>query len=340
MRNWIKGAALGLAALMTPLMAPLMTRSASAQELPTVSIGYFPDIWSGGTIAIAQEKGYFEEAGIQVDAQRFTSGAPAIAALGSGNLNISYVGLGPMPQIMRGVAKIVGFDNVTYSDQVLVQADSGIEDIGGLEDRTVLAPRSSGSQILLYLALERAGLSPDDIEELGGSPATIVSAMISKQAEAAALWSPFNAEIADKAGTRTLVSGRDFYPDYVWPGMWVANPDFVEEEEELLKRALWALQKATDWRAENREEAARIAAEAYDLSETSVALAIENTEYFTAEDIANAFSDGTVDRWMAGVNEQLQLIGNLDEPIAPENFVVSAPYVDVQQNGLPGGASQ
>ena len=40
------------------------------------------------------------------------------------------------------------------------------------------------------------------------------------------------------------------------------------------------------------------------------------------------------------VFEQLQLIGNLDEPIAPENFVVSAPYVDVQQNGLPGGASQ
>ena len=327
MKTWNGGAAIGLLALAAGV--------ASAQDRPSVSIGYFPDIWSGGTVAVAQERGYFDEAGIDVELQRFTAGAPAVAALGSGNLDLSYVGLGPMPTIMRGVAKIVGFDNVTYSDQVLVQSDSGIEDVEGLEGQTVMAPRSSGSQILLYLALERAGLEPGDIEELGGSPATIVSAMISGQAPAAAIWSPFNAEIADKADTTTLVSGRDFYPDYVWPGMWVANPGFVEEREEDLERALWALQQATDWRAANREEAAAIAAEAYDLSENSVGLAIENTEYLTAEDIANAFTDGTVDRWMAGVNEQLQLIGNLDEPIDPASFVVSGPYADVQKNGLP-----
>ena len=327
MKHWIKGALAALAAL--------GATAAQAQDMPTVSIGYFPDIWSGGTIAIAQEKGYFEEAGIQVDAQRFTAGAPAIAALGSGNLNMSYVGLGPMPQIMRGIAKIVGFDNVTYADQVLAQADAGIDTVADLAGKTVLAPRSSGSQILLYLALEREGLEPSAIEELGGSPATIVSAMISGQAPAAAIWAPFNAEIADKAGTKVLVSGRDFYPEYVWPGMWIANPDFVENEPELLRRALFALQKATDWRAENREEAAEIAAKAYDLSPASVELAIANTEYFTAEDIAKAFEDGTVDRWMEGVNKQLQLIGNLDEPVDPAEFVVSAPYIETQRDGLP-----
>lgn len=313
----------------------LAASAAQAQDRPSVSIGYFPDIWSGGTVAVAQEQGFFEEAGIDVDLQRFTAGAPAVAALGSGNLDISYVGLGPMPTIMAGVAKIVGFDNVTYSDQVLVQADSGIAEISDLEGQTVMAPRSSGSQILLYLALEQAGLSPDAIEELGGSPATIVSAMISGQAPAAALWAPFNAEIADKAGTEVLVSGRDFFPEYVWPGMWVANPGFVEDEADTLQRALWALQQATDWREANREEAARIAAEAYDLSDVSVELGIANTEYFTAADIAGFFEDGTVERWMEGVNQQLMLIGNLEEPIPTENFVVSAPYIAAQSEGLP-----
>ncbi|PRY20977.1 NitT/TauT family transport system substrate-binding protein [Aliiruegeria haliotis] len=317
------------------LVAVGLAGGASANDLPTVSIGYFPDIWSGGTVTIAQEMGFFEEAGITAELQRFTAGAPAVAALASGQLNMSYVGLGPMPTIMKGVATLVGFDNVTYSDQVLVQPDSGIETIADLKGQTVMAPRSSGSQILLYLALEQAGLSPDDIEELGGSPATIVSAMISKQAPAAALWSPFNAEISDKANTKILSSGRDFYPDYVWPGMWIANPGFVEDEAELLHRALWALQKATDWRAENRDEAAQMAAKAFDLSPLSVELAIENTEYFTADQIASAFTDGTVDRWMAGVNKQLMLIGNLEEPIPSENFVNGAPYIEAAQNGLP-----
>ena len=316
-------------------LALIAAQAAAAQDRPTVTIGYFPDIWSGGTVAVAEAQGYFDEAGIDVELQRFTAGAPAVAALGSGNLDMSYVGLGPMPTIMAGVAKIVGFDNVTYSDQVLVQPDAGISEIADLEGQTVMAPRSSGSQILLYLALEQAGLSPEAIEELGGSPATIVSAMISGQAPAAALWAPFNAEIADKAGTKVLVSGRDFFPDYVWPGMWVANPGFVENEGEALQRALWALQQATDWREANREEAAQIAADAYDLSDASVELAIANTEYFTAEGIAGYFEDGTVDRWMDGVNQQLQLIGNLDEPIPAENFVVSEPYIAAQREGLP-----
>ena len=315
-------------------LATAQTGSAMAQDLQTVSIGYFPDIWSGATVAIADQMGFFEEAGLEVDAQRFTAGAPAVAALASGSLDMSYVGLGPMPTIMQGIAEIVGFDNVTYSDQVLVQADSGIENIAGLSGQTVMAPRGSGSQILLYLALEQEGLGPDDIEELGGNPATIVSAMVSGQAPAAALWSPFNAEIAEMAGTQVLISGRDFYPDYVWPGMWIANPGFADDEE-LLGRALWALQQATTWRAENQQEAAQIAAEMFDLSETAVELAIANTEYFTADDIATAFEDGTVERWMEGVNQQLMLIGNLEEAIPSENFVNGAVYIDVARNGLP-----
>ena len=315
-------------------LAVIQGGAATAQELPTVSIGYFPDIWSGATVAIAEQMGFFDEAGIQVETQRFTAGAPAVAALASGSLDMSYVGLGPMPTIMQGIAEIVGFDNVTYSDQVLVQADSGITEIAGLAGQTVMTPRGSGSQILLYLALEQAGLGPSEIEELGGNPATIVSAMVSRQATAAALWSPFNAEIAEMAGTRILISGRDFYPEFVWPGMWIANPGFADDEE-LLGRALWALQQATTWRAENREDAAQIAAEMFDLSETAVALAIENTEYFTADDIATAFEDGTVERWMEGVNRQLMLIGNLEAPIPSGNFVNGAVYVDVARNGLP-----
>lgn len=312
----------------------LSAGAATAQDLPTVSIGYFPDIWGGAIIEIAEQKGFFEEAGIKVDAQRFTAGAPAVAALASGSLNISFVGLGPMPAIMGGVAKVVGFDSVTYADQIIAQEDSGISSIEDLAGRTVMAPRSSGSQILLYLALQRAGMTPDDIKELGGSPATVVSAMMSKQADAAAIWAPFNAEIVDKTGAKVLASGRDFYPQYVWPGMWIANPSFVEDEPDLLKRALYAIQQANDWRAENRDEAAQIAARAYDLSDESVKLSVANTEYLTSDQIATFFEDGTIEKWMKGVNEQLGIVGALDTPIPSENFLVPGPWIDAATNGI------
>jgi NitT/TauT family transport system substrate-binding protein len=308
--------------------------SGNAAPPDKVSIGYFPDIWSGAIVAIAEQQGFFRQAGIEVEAQRFTAGAPAVAALASGNLQLSYVGLGPMPAIMGGAAKIVGFDNITYSDQVLVLEDSGIQKISDLKGQQVIVPKSSGSQMLLYIALKQAGLKTADIQEVSGSPATIVSAMASKQVKAAAIWSPFNAQIAGAVKTKVLVTGRDFYPNYVWPGLWIANPAFVKTHQDVLQRALWAIQQATDWRAAHRAEAGAIAAKAYDIPASTVEQAMAATQYFTAKELALAFTDGTVNKWMQGVTEQLTLIGALDKPVATSDYIVSQPYVDAQAKGL------
>jgi NitT/TauT family transport system substrate-binding protein len=158
--------------------------------------------------------------------------------------------------------------------------------------------------------------------------------MISKQAQAAAIWSPFNAQISGAVQTKVLATGRDFYPQYVWPGMWMANPDFVQSHGDVLRRVLWAIQQATDWRAAHREEAGAIAAKAYQIPDETVKLAIDATQYFTAKDIAAAYGDGTVDKWMKGVTEQLQLIGVLDQAVPTANYIVSQPYVDAQAHGL------
>jgi NitT/TauT family transport system substrate-binding protein len=314
--------------------AALAAGTVRAQSTETIRIGYFPDIWSGAIVQIADRQRLFQERRLDPDFQRFTAGPPAIAALSSGNLDLAYVGLGPMPTIMKGVANVVGLDNLTFLDQLLVQPEAGVNDVAGLRGKTVMVPRGSGAQILLYLALARAGLKPSDINEVAGNPATIVSAMVAKQAPAAAIWAPFNVEIAQRAGTRVLASGRDFYPEYVWPGFWIAHPGLVQNRPDTLRRALGAIQRATTWRAENRQEAARLAGAAYNLSDTSIEVALANTQWMSAADVAKAFEDGTMERWLGGVNGQLTAIGAIEQPTPPSAFFRPQLYLEAHRSGL------
>lgn len=342
-RRGTKGLAAVLAAAMltSAALSGASTTPAQAEEMPNVSVGYFLDIWSGGTVAVAEEQDYFTKAGLTLDAQRFTAGAPALAAISSGELDISYVGLGPMAKVMNGAAQIVGFDNVTFLDQVLARPDTGINSVKDLAGKQVMTVESSGSQVLLRLGLKQAGLKPDDVKEVAGTPDSIVSAMVTDRVPSAAVWAPFNVNIQKQVpGTKVLLTGRDFYPNYVWPGFWMANKDFVENNRDTFQRTMWAIQQATTWRAANLEESGQLAAQAYDPPKAVVDVSTKNTEWMSTDDMVKAMQDGTVDQWLDGMNEQLQLIGNLETPVPKDRYFNSKDYIQVAKEGLPQGPAE
>ena len=79
-------------------------------ETASVRVAYMPNMGSGSTLVTAQEMGYFEDYGLDVTLTQFQSGPTEIAAMASGDIDISQIGHGAHSLCIEGQAKIFAID--------------------------------------------------------------------------------------------------------------------------------------------------------------------------------------------------------------------------------------
>lgn len=148
---------------------------ATPGELPdigTLQVGFIP-ILGFAPYFVAEEKGYFEEVGLEVELQPFVSGDPMIAPLSTGQLDVGGGEFGPAlmnaidqdldVQIVGALAsQPAGLGAVPLLESADV-ADE-IETVADLQERTVAVNVEMGmAEYLLNEALESEGLSIDDV---------------------------------------------------------------------------------------------------------------------------------------------------------------------------------
>src|SRR5699024_12024749 len=66
--------------------------SSDDNENPTVNVAYMPDIHGATPLIIGEEKGYFEEAGINVNAIEFDDGPTEFEEMVYDDVEIEYIG--------------------------------------------------------------------------------------------------------------------------------------------------------------------------------------------------------------------------------------------------------
>lgn len=102
------------------------------------------------------EQGYFEEVGLTVETFEFQGGPAEIAAMASGDIDISQIGHGAHKLCIQGEAKIFQMDHTTsLSDVVVGNKAKGIETIEDLKGKTVAVSSGTSSEIILEQALAR-----------------------------------------------------------------------------------------------------------------------------------------------------------------------------------------
>ena len=133
-------------------------------EPATVRVAYMPNLGSAGSLFVGIEQGYFEEVGLTVETFEFQGGPAEIAAMASGDIDISQIGHGAHKLCIQGEAKIFQMDHTTsLSDVVVGNKAKGIETIEDLKGKTVAVSSGTSSEIILEQALARAGMTMDDI---------------------------------------------------------------------------------------------------------------------------------------------------------------------------------
>ncbi|HEY0956462.1 MAG TPA: ABC transporter substrate-binding protein [Roseateles sp.] len=161
---------LGAAAAAATLGAPAVLR---AQTGPKIRIGYWP-VAAGLPFYAAVEKGYFKEAGLDVEALKFAGAQQVMEAMlagrcdgssngtGSGNLGVGEIA-------SPGLFKIIATNpsNQKYVlDQFLVPKDSPVKTLAELKGKRVASGPGIQNKVLAMTVLERAGAAGTSATEL------------------------------------------------------------------------------------------------------------------------------------------------------------------------------
>ncbi|MEI4234667.1 ABC transporter substrate-binding protein [Roseovarius sp. D22-M7] len=230
-------------ALILALAAP----PAMAQDKMTLILDWFvnPD---HGPIIVAEELGYFEEAGLEVEvvAPADPSDPPKMVAAGQADLAISY-----QPQLHLQIEnglplRRVGTLVATPLNCLLVLKDGPVETIADLKDRKVGFSVSGVEEVLLSTILGQHGLTLDDIELVSVNWSLSPSLMSGQVAAVIGAYRNFELNQMQIEG----VPGRCFYieeegvPAYD-ELIYVANPDRMDAD--MIRRFLHATERATQY---------------------------------------------------------------------------------------------
>lgn len=286
---------------------------AGGEETPAtvddINVGYIADSNGAMLMAVAEDQGLWEKHGLNVNTSTFTNGPLQIQALGTGDLDFGYIGFGALWLPMSGKASVVAIQSLGKADRVVAQP--GITSMEDLKGKKVGVPEGTSGDTILNLALEKAGMTVDDIDRVPMDPPTAISAFASGQVDAVGLWYPHVDTLVAQVPDAVILAESDDFPDFAFPACQVANTD-ITDRPEILRKYQAVCKEAFTWAAENVDARPALIAAYLDAPEDAVASEQQYVEVLTADEVIAASEDGRVEKWMTGLNEVFVDAGKLD----------------------------
>lgn len=227
----------------------------------------------GNTLHLLKETGFLEEAlaeeGYEVQWEMFTHGGTLMEGIYAGAIDYGHAADGPgiIAQATGKPIVYVGADAPNPEGVgLLVLKKSGIESVADLKGKKVAALENGNHRYLTVLALEKAGLTNDDVEwvfpEDAGQGRTIFE---TEQVDALASYDPYLASAEGELETISLTEGEDYeYPNRTF---YYASTTFAEGNPELLDLILETIDKADQWANENNEDVIELLSDSLGISE-------------------------------------------------------------------------
>ena len=216
-------------------------------------------------VYIAQEKGFYRENNIDVDAVFTRGGGENVQAVVSGDAQIG-LGTGTLAVISAFVkkapikiaaAEITGIDAFWY-----VQSSTPMRKMEDLAAKKVAYSRPGASSHMAVLAIadqiKAKGLKPAEPVSLGGIP-EVYTAVRTGQTDAGWSVPPFQLDLVEKGVLRVVVKGEEITAmREITPRVHFLNNDFAAKNPDVVRGFFRAQQRALDYMFEHKEDTAKI----------------------------------------------------------------------------------
>jgi NitT/TauT family transport system substrate-binding protein len=240
--------------------SPRISSNPAAVNPSTFSFG-FP-LWTGNLpFFVAKEKGFFEEAGLTVNARDFDAMAEAFPAFNSRQ----FQGIAPATSeavslyAERSPGRLVTVMAISEGADVIMARNS-IASIADFKGKRIAVQKGGIGHFFVLQALAEAGLSERDVTLLDVDPATAATAYQAGSVEIAYSYPPFSSTaIAAQPDGRIIHDSSE--TSIVLADTYFVSTELIENEPQTIEAFLTAIFKGVEFYNTNPDEAIAITAE-------------------------------------------------------------------------------
>jgi len=240
---------------------------------------------------IARDAGFFKEVEdrfkTKIEFVSFPFGGPQNVAFAAGELDFSQKGMAPCAVAMqRGRGKLL---MVNILEQTAIIAQPEIGSVKDLKGKKVAHPGQGSQQYpLMMLALDRAGLKPDDVDLVRMDAVNMATALQKKELAAYIAWDPHTTKAVVGGYAKVLVRVEELMPlkagHYLGEGV-VVREDFPVQHPELTKAIVQALVKANAFIVDHPDDAVRMWSRSLGLDEKIIQYSLRNKMAIYVKDV-------------------------------------------------------
>ncbi|WP_146339801.1 ABC transporter substrate-binding protein [Nesterenkonia sp. NBAIMH1] len=284
-------------------------------ETSEAAVGYFP-LAHTATAVHGVENGLFDAHNLDVELVETEGGAEAIAALVSGQYDITYSNYtSAVLANAQGLPLVIVAANDVGADDhgVFVSPDSDIESLDDLAGTTATVNNLQNiGTIAYYSHMEAAGESPEDINLVEMPNPDMRSALDSGSVDAIWQVEPFQTMAANEGYKRidNLFSGE---MEGAPVAGWVTTEEFAEENPEILRAFQAAMSESTQ-ELNDDGDITRDLVPTFTMLEEDLIEDMELPQYQSDLDL----------EWLQRMVELMEGYGMLDESFSIEDMVFEA----------------
>ena len=272
----------GCAPKATETKAPETSTTAPAESKPFV-VAY--NQWIGFVgLFTALDKGYFKDAGLDVQPKQFAGPADSVPLLLTGKVDVSLTTADTVILLNKQagstpMACAYVIDTSDGADGLIAQKD--IHTIANLRGKTVAATLGQCNELLLLKALAAAGMKRTDVTITNMDADTAGAAIIANKIPAAVTWEPWLSK-ATPGGAHVIYSSHD--APNILLDVAAASSQTMTSRSADLRTFLAALAKGAAYDKAHPAEAAQIAAKHLGSTAADSTVMLSKVKLYGADD--------------------------------------------------------
>jgi len=280
-----------LLAVNVPNIKSLLSQDSSIPPPVEINMGY--SNWSGWWLwEIAKSEKLFEKNGVKVELKWFDNYTESLSALATGNLDANCQTLNDtipyFDKAVYGEVVVLVNDNSAGNDKIIVSKDiNRIEDLKG---KKVALEEGVVDDFLLTLALQKKGMSRDDVEIVNIETGAAAAAFALGKVDAVGAFPPFWLTALEREGSKELISSKDF-PGAI-PDLLVVTQKLIDENPKAVQGLVNTWFDILDFLEKNPERANEIIASRAGVSTDELKLFSSGVKLFNRQDNIEAFTPG------------------------------------------------
>ena len=236
-----------------------------AQLLKTplkVGIVVYP---SFGMFYVAQEKGFFQKEGVDVDTVQISDENQLVSALASNQVQMLIA----TPDSATIVADagidapfILATDIGYGSDGLIVKND--VNDISQLKGKKIYLSFGQPSHFLFRYWSQEARLKSSDVEIINTTADQVGASFVAGKIDYGMTWEPWLSKVGERKDGKVLITSRDT-PGVLCDGI-IVRRDFLEKHRDEVRSFIRAYFEAVDFWKNNKDEANAIIAKNFNIA--------------------------------------------------------------------------